>query len=1069
MSRNNGIYDNNGVDVGSVINQFLVGSNSVKIGVGYFFMSGFDVLVDNLEEVDDVQLIIGSDTSGSTKEAIEKCLNENVTHADGERVRRFYQFVNSDYVSVRVYDEKMFHPKIYIFEQGDDVTGIVGSSNLSHGGLEDNVELNVEVDSQERAEYLRDWFDERWDESSCVDVDVLNDVLEENEDVFSDSFSVCSPLDVTVDYVYSQFSDEIDDGVLFDDIESDYEEVLATFQNDAVRASRRPIEKYGGVLLSDSVGLGKSYIGGALVKEYVEPGDTVLVVTPLRLEEMWCDEIFMDEDKFKLPSSVNIEYLSYHDLSRVDESGKMFYDVDIVLIDEAHKLRNTSSKRHKNMQYIGNDMTKFVLLTATPINNSIKDMRNIVQLFANSSDFSGVLGGQTLSFVFNTYHKLSSKDVLSNSDRERLDSVRDDIQSVMEEVVISRDRSYIEENYDDVSIGDQEIKVPDRITKQVSLGDSDVGNVYDAVVDMIFGDSDRLNIPYVSMERYGEIDSKEEELNEKTKFYGTTSLMLINLLKRLESSFEAFKKSIDNLIEQEEKLKQLVKNKQAIEAGDESVGVYDGIDTIDFDEIEEVVSNLTDEQRERVILDIEEDLKDLNDIRDEAFIAFHQFDAYESNDTKANKLKHIINNKVSSGEKVVVFTQFTNTLDRLFEVICSNKDNEEQLGVMENNQNVSVAKIYGGDGFDKRLIERFAPIAQDVDDVENSDEIDVLLATDVIGAGQNLQDCSVIVNYDLRWNPMMMEQRIGRIDRITTNHDELHIYNFIPSGELSDRLNLLDTLQNKIKEISDTFGHSSPIINSAEERIQKSIISTKEMQDGEYNSVDSVDNIQSTYESFRSSVRHFCETKNITINKLQQNNIDETTLFTLPETNGNIFLLVNITYNNKENEWVPVVFNDVAQSTLFGEVSIKHIEKESVDIEEIFNTISSSDKTVYPLNTDERKELEFIVEKLSDTETWVTHMEHDEENKIDEIKEWCNVISNKVENTELAKENYKLLSKNRIGDWGKKELNKLYRMRNQNGINNTIEQINNLLTNGKIKLLKQKTITNIYITACGYV
>ena len=740
------------------------------------------------------------------------------------------------------------------------------------------------------------------------------------------------------------------------------------------------MEKYNGVVLADSVGLGKSYIGAPLVQDATTSRDEVLIIAPNRLKPMWKREL-LDAETGEFPTTAEKTFISFNKLSRLSEKEiQRFRGVDLVLVDEAHNLRNTGTQRYDKLQSIGRQGKKFVMLTATPIHNSVRDVDNLIKVFADDDDFDIELGGMSPSEIFKEYDRLSgevndgdeetSSDEATTGDRRRLAELEGRIESIMREVIISRDRKYVLDNYDDITIDGRQISVPERQPRLITPDDPRLDELYSDIVDAVIGtdefEDSGLNIPYVSADRYdADGDEKEELIIE---YQNASILMLINLLKRLESSLAAFEDSVDRLMERERITRHIATGdlEDADARRDAVEQIRDTFDEgftrdIDFEDVAEAITQVSPDKREEIVADIEEDLAVLERIRNQARDALQTDEGGRTKDAKAERLRLLLDRELT-GEKVLLFSQYVPTITHLFEQITDENPAHTQVATVGDDPGgPTVGYVHGGSGYSERIVERFAPEAQDADVGEN-EAIDILLATDVLGVGQNLQDARVLVNYDLHWNPMKMEQRIGRIDRITTRHDSLWIYNFAPTGDLRRQLGLIERIEEKIQDIASTFGHAAPILDSAEEQVHKTLITYERLEAGgdEYGD-DRLEGIGSKYDDLRNAVQSFCEENGVDIDELREtrevvDSRSEAQHFLTPGDSDDYVTLTHLEHSSGRTEWRTTVFDsDRLQSTTIGGQAIfTQFPRLATDDVRVFETIASPDTTRYSIPESDR-------------------------------------------------------------------------------------------------------------------
>ena len=1099
------VLDNREYDVAERANALSPEAQTVRIAVGYFYLGGFDLLKENLRRAERIEILIGTDTDQRTIDELERGFAADLEKYDRseaqEGINRLYALIQEDKVDVRVYDDSRFHPKLYLFEHpaGSPDLGkaIIGSSNLSASGLRGNVELNVEKKDNNTIRYLGEWFDEIWEEASEFDKDLMSAEIEKSQ--FGDDLpgptkggasvaevETISPYEATKRFIVEQFSRDVREGTLLQDITGDYEEQLTAFQQDAFRAARRPLEKYNGVVLADSVGLGKSYIGAPLVQDYTSSRDEVLVIAPKRLKRMWMRDL-LDADTGEFPSTAEKTFISFNKLSRLSEKEiQRLRGFDLVLIDEAHTLRNTGTQRYDKLQSIGRQGKKFVMLTATPIHNSVRDVDNLIKVFADDDDFDIELRGMSPSEIFRQYDRLSSEEDHSADDRGRLSTLEELIESILREVVISRDRRYILDNYDDITINGRTISVPDRVPRLITPDDPRLDELYSDIVDAVIGpegaDDGGLNIPYVSSDRYDADGDEEEELI--IEYQNASILMLINLLKRLESSLAAFEVSVERLMNRERITRHIATGElEDAEARRDAVDQIRGTfeegfaKDVDFEDVAEAIDRVGPSKREEIVKDIDEDLRTLEELKREAQRALQTEEDGRTKDAKAERLKTLINRELS-GEKVLIFSQYVPTVTHLFEQLTEENPAHTNVATLGREPgNPTVGYVHGGGGFDTRIVERFAPEAQDAD-VGPDEEIDILLATDVLAVGQNLQDARVLVNYDLHWNPMKMEQRIGRIDRITTRHDELWVYNFAPTGDLRRQLGLIERIEEKIQDIAATFGHAAPILDSAEDQIHKTLITYERLdEDGSEFGDERLEGIGSKYDDLRNAVKAFCEENDVEISELQETLSavearSESQYFALPEGEDGYATLTYIEHSSGQSEWRTTIFDSeqLTSTTISGQAIFTQFPRLETDEIRVFETISSPDGTRHTIPEDDYEALTSFTAELENPSTWqndILSRQSGVSDVIVDIEQLCrNVAETDEEVSAEAEEIVGLLGKHEMSDWAENQLRTIHRRRQRYGTKGTIRRLHHKLTE-EIELVIPETVTEAEVAIAG--
>jgi superfamily II DNA or RNA helicase len=1066
-----GVMDNREWSVGDRANQYCAGAETVKIAVGYFYVAGFELLKESFADVDEVKLLIGRQTDEQTRDELVQGFAEDLdrferTSETEEGVRNLYKLIQDGRVEVKVYTERRFHPKLYLFEYGDgsdlEDRAIVGSSNLSPSGLQSNLELNVEKRENERpsVSYLSDWFDDLWNSESTEEFreeqfrEELIEVIEKS-DKFGETVQrepkeldkVLSPYEVSQLYIKEFFEREIKEGTLRADIEKNYQdstEMLAEFQKEAVRAARYTLDSYNGVIIADSVGLGKTYIAASLIQQLTQHDSKVLIAAPNRLirdddedeNSTWGN--VLNDDSFEIKA--DIEKISMHKLSTLDrDEVERFRDFDLVVLDEAHRMRN-KNKRYAKVQNIGRRDKQFILLTATPIQNSAKDVLNIMKVFANDEDFDVNLSEEdSVTATFNSYVKEKEKN---DPNRRKVESLREDIKRVEREVITARTRDYIQDRYGGARIGGNEIKNPERIPNKISYlddaGSEEVRETYREIIDTVQGSSEEedsdnedegLNLPYIGVQRYGVSTDEEFELRYKN----AGGLITVNLLKALESSLRAFKTSIKNLKKKESVVRDIAAGKDIEEEEVEEyfkdrnrLGLLEDIDVV---EVKSKVGDLSEEERADIESDAEDDLEDLERLEEKVESLLRG----DESDQKIDELKSVLRGKKDSDtefdEKKLVFTQFRETAKYLFEDITGENADEYNTASFGK---LKVGHLSGEVSDDKfsSIVNQFTPKARDAD-ISEDEEIDILISTDVLSVGQNLQDCRVVVNYDLHWNPMVMEQRIGRIDRITTTYDELPIYNFVPMDDLEEVLDLVDTLKSKLDTINDQMPRDSPILSTDELKDAMTVLRKVEEGEGEFE--DEIEMKMTRYERFKSRVQNFLKENNLQTEDLRLIDATGGHMCGRETGDGEIVILAEVEYESGKQETVARTIEGV-KTDLDLDIEVDQIPSVEVaedDESEIFSKVESDVESVHEATSD----LKQVLEKISNPVVWneeILELETGvpDDNELQALFEVCRGFKGGEDIEEKAEQIANTLQEEKIADFHANKLSNVYRFRN---------------------------------------
>ncbi len=644
---------------------------------------------------------------------------------------------------------------------------VVGSSNFTRAGLTDNTELNAVHKQGYAAQAVREWFERFWGEAIEYKADLIK-LIEESK-LVSRGYS---PYIIFLKSLYELFKDEV---TL--DLEKGRElgkslVNLADFQEKAFERALRILEKHGGVFIADSVGLGKTWVGKKMLEHYgYFQRKKVLVIAPAQLKEMWEGEL----------RSINVaaEVVSMELLGRDEFAAERYFDVDLVLVDESHNFRN-SNKRYYNLQRImaSGKRKKAVFLTATPINNSVFDLYNQLMLFAPSERAFARAGIPHLRQYFIRAHQGG------------------DLLDLLEEVMVRRTRQFIKREFPDAEIDGEPIRFPERKLKTVYYDlESRFPGIYHKAARLLEG----LSLGVYNIEAYLERPTLSSSL-EARKNEALIGLIKTMLLKRFESSVASFRKSVERQIEFHERFVRELEDSGRIldsrsfrkllatsENADEILG-------------ELPVAEASEIRKQALLHDVNNDLQALRKLLD----LVRPIEA--TNDPKVKALVELL--RGHPDRKIVVFSHFSDTIAYLQDALN---------GIYA--ADIAPRRWAVVDGSIRpreraRRIERFAPMAQNAN-VPPEEQLDLLLATDVLSEGQNLQDASMLVNYDLHWNPTRMVQRAGRIDRLRSPHDEVYVYNFFPERGLESLLGLLKRLTEKIEAINRNVGLDASILGES--------------------------------------------------------------------------------------------------------------------------------------------------------------------------------------------------------------------------------------------------------------
>ncbi|NET16646.1 MAG: helicase, partial [Okeania sp. SIO1H6] len=716
-----------------------------------------------------------------------------------QRIYRLISYLNLDHIHVRLYgvmgeSSQFLHAKAYIF----DNYSIIGSSNFTPSGLQGNTELNVLNKQQAIARELRqNWFENFWNHSS-VDTDYkakLIDTLERSK--FGSK--PYTPYQIFVKTLYEFFKeDTIGDGG--DRTALD----LASFQQEGYERAVKLLERHQGVMVADSVGLGKTYIALKLLEHYLAKDKRrgyvprAIVVCPAQLRDLvWRKKL----DEFGIKADV----VSQEEISRQDCNIRRYTKHDILVVDESHNFRNSNTNRYRNLQKLictGKRNKRVVLLTATPINNSIYDLYHQMLLLTRNSE--------------NYYHDwgiYNLKGYFKLVDKGRLD-----ITELLLETMVRRSRRDVikrQEAGEIIEIGGKEINFPQRQLENFTYNFEDsFQGLYASIADEI----DSLNLAPYNIRAFKKRKDQQDQARVKRN-QALVALMKTLYLKRLESSLIAFENSLTYQSKFQQRFYQYLEKGKLLESK-----IFRKILTAETDEtenitVDEIILSLDEVDPKQYLIeqlkaDINSDLKSLKNILQKLKQIKAAVENGQDYDRKLQAFKNLLQTQLL-GQKVLVFSYFKDTAKYLHAELL--KD-EQWLNSMQVNQSIIIDVLTGDTKSQQRQekVKKFAPLSNCENEEEIAEfqkqEIDILICTDVLSEGQNLQDAGVLINYDLHWNPVRMIQRAGRIDRLGTNYQELFIYNCFPEEGLENLLGLVGRLQKRIADIDGTVGLDGSVL-----------------------------------------------------------------------------------------------------------------------------------------------------------------------------------------------------------------------------------------------------------------
>lgn len=856
------IVDNSSGDqsVKHYLNEWCKVSKQMDIATGYLEIGGLLDLDQSWQKLDKIRIILGNEVTKRTRDVLEEVKQAFITRIkdsidDEQEHNEFLKGVpaildamKSRKIECRVFDKDKFHAKAYITYFRDDYRNIfissmnipdgfalVGSSNFTHAGLTKNIELNVQV--QNEVAELQEWFDAHWAEG----IDITDAVFQTIENYCREF----SPYDVYLRSMYEYFKSREETISEWENHDSVIYKGLAQYQRDGYNSLVEIANRWSGAFLCDGVGLGKTFVGMMLIERFVkkERKNVVLIVPASARVSVWETTI-----KKYIPEILEGFYpfkiINHTDLL-LDKNQNLMDQIalqaEIVIIDEAHHFRNRASSRYRKLFDMMSEgpQKQMFMLTATPINNSFLDLQHLIELFTHRQDdyfAAAPLGIHSLSGHFKRLEARVTA-MSGNSVNDSID-ISDDLfrgDDLVNQLVVQRSRAYVKKS---LSAADG-ANVLFSVRQDPAVANYSMRRSYGELIDHFVSSFERIDketgrsLPILALAVYSPYEDEyfigdKSKIDEMKSGRQTQVVNLIRqlLLKRFESSVAAFEETCIRIYL---RLKQFVLdyqeqgNKKKIERLlVKQSHIIEYVNNYITDTMQTTVEDMEDDLPEYV-WEVEENLNiedfDIRAMLEDTTLDMEILAEFiedimaidPANDDKLRELKRILTEDPRvKDKKVIIFSEFRATAMYIYREL----------------QKAGFTDIFELDGQSKgdrhELIQRFAPYYNDTCSADVEGEIKILVATDVLAEGLNLQDASCLINYEIHWNPVRLMQRIGRVDRrrsaviedrLLSDHPELaadrekaYYWNFLPPAELENLLDLYHTVSRKTLRISKTFG-----------------------------------------------------------------------------------------------------------------------------------------------------------------------------------------------------------------------------------------------------------------------
>ena len=765
-------------------------------------------------------------------------------------LRRLSQQLKDGKVCVKLYLRHHLHAKLYLAYRPDDnynkILALMGSSNLTFSGLRGNGELNAEFGDSDQAKKLADWFDDRWDDKFCIDI------TKELIDAIDNSWA--GKENIPPYYIYLKtayhLSDEARSGIKEFTLTPEFRRELFDFQQTAVKIAARHLrnEKRGGAMIGDVVGLGKTITACAIAKIYETTyASSTLIICPANLQEMW--------KKYARKYDLKVDIMSM--AKPIDVDNARYYR--LIIIDESHNLRNgAKGTRYKNIKaLIDHQDSNVLLLTATPYNKDFSDLANQLRLFISDDQDLGMrpeayirkLGGERNFMQAHSETFIRSIAAFAKSD------CVEDWNELMKLFLVRRTRTFIKENYAKVDpengrryleFSDKSRSYfPDRLPKALKF-ETTPGDQYSRLYsqDMIEL-MESLKLPrygltaFINEEKAKEASVLEKQIMENLSRAGTQQMGFCKstFFKRIDSCGFSFLLTLSRHILRNMVFIYALDNKLRVPIGDENQLPDDFIDDQDINGLfTDDSETLGKGELPKISTDLDEYMRRAAEYyntivvkNNVSFIDSKYFkrtlkqqlkkdcetlismiklcgEWQPATDQKLNLLVDMLT-KTHKDEKVVVFTQYSDTANYIYRELY--RRGLKQLSVVTGSCENPTAEV-----------EKFSPISNDRPDIPAAEQYRIMIATDVLSEGQNLQDSHIIVNFDLPWAIIRLIQRAGRVDRIGQKENQIYCYSFFPAEGVEKIISLRKRLNDRINENANIIGSDEIFFEGNEQNLR---------------------------------------------------------------------------------------------------------------------------------------------------------------------------------------------------------------------------------------------------------
>ncbi len=822
----------------SVISGSSDSLDEARISTAYFSPEGFSRIASAIKDFPSIKLMLGSDPIADNErwqrkldedeerflarkfrknlDLQEEALRTERNHIPFSKnsrtsVKQLVTALRAGNMEVRRYEKNFLHAKAYIFtsttqKENNNQALIAGSSNLTTSGLSTNLELNLGCYETSTINKATDWFDKLWNDSIPFDLAIF----------FEEIFEAKTPYEIFLRVLWELYGDEVEE-----DIKTDKDLPLTTFQRHGVARALRLIQETGGVIVADEVGLGKTFIAADILKVYRERRQRCLLICPAALRDSTWKRFQSDYENCRVEThsfeeiaqDIQLRDERYRPKAKASNLEQDIEEYQLIIIDEAHNYRNPDSPTRANAlrSLLYGKRKDVLMLTATPVNNSLWDLYNLTNYFLKQDSFFANKGILSIRERFNNAMQTNPNNLSP-----------DVLYPIVDATTVKRTRQFIKRHYpnDEITINgvSQTIVFPE--PKAISVH-YDIDGLKPGLFDLIETYLNPEDSNCLEFARYkAELYLKNPNNDTEGRANVVTGLLMSGLLKRFESSTGAFQTSIERLIKNHQTFLEALDRGFVVTT--EFLKDSTGTDDEDF----EYLLNTSTETFEASLYKhnelgdhVKSDLGKLNKLSRLLQEITPETDP---------KLRAVIQQLISilkqaqdegtsredeiDKRKVLIFSFYADTVRWIQKYIVQEVNENKELSPYKGRIGVVVGTRSGDESDKATVAAKFAP--KTAGKPGDADELDILISTDVLAEGVNLQQARHIINYDMPWNPMRLVQRHGRIDRIGSQHNRVFMRTIFPAERLDALLGLEEKITNKIAMAAASIGIVSPISNA---------------------------------------------------------------------------------------------------------------------------------------------------------------------------------------------------------------------------------------------------------------